>query len=322
MQPSGAITEHIPGEYRLERLTRSTCGDLARLYKAVHGKNSSAAYFEKKYDTSYTGFSFMGFLAYNQEGQPVAFNGLQPCFISYKGEKVIAAQNIDIMTDPNHRYKGMFVGLSRCLFELAKANNILLLFGFPNQQSYYGTVNKLNWKKTEHMSLFRVPVKSFWLIKGLRKIKALSFLYQWHRNRVLKKFRLPGNGLVSSALEEGFAGLWRDEAFLTWKTYNASLVIGLAGAKIWISDRYYLMIGDMEGVTEQNFEAVMKKLTRVARRLGISEIQLHLSPGTGLYRIWAQHIQPVESYPVLFQDFGAGLPPEQIKFSFADIDIF
>ena len=78
----------------------------------------------------------------------------------------------------------------------------------------------------------------------------------------------------------------------------------------------------MENSTEANFKTVLKGLKRAAWWSGIRQIQFHCSPGTKLYQLFAKHFTESPSYPVLFQDFGSSIPPEKIKFTFSDIDIF
>lgn len=322
MQPSGENINALPPGYRLERLTKASCIHLTQLYQQVHGKAVDADYFFRKYNTAFTGLSFMGFLVYDSTDRPIAFNGLLPTFIEYNGERILAAQNTDIMTDPAHRLKGMFVYLSRCLFELAKDNNIPLLFGFPNQQSYHGTVNRLHWKMTEHLSMFRITVKPVQWVKLLRKIKPLKGIYRIYRQRIISRYRIKEMGVHTAAKQEGFAVIDRSPGYLSWKQYNNSWVIHAGAATIWLSDRYYLMIGDIAGMEEGNFEAVLKQLITLAARLGIQEVQFHTAPGTNLHALWQKNTVREQSYPVLFQDFGSSIPPEKIKFSFADIDIF
>lgn len=322
MQPSGATINTLPAGYRLERLTRKSCTDLALLCKTVSGKYISPEYFVNKYNTAYTGLTFMGFIVYDSNNRPVAFNGLQPVYIQYKNERLLAAQNIDIMTDPAHRLKGMFVFLSRCLFDLAKEHNIRLLFGFPNQQSYHGTVNRLGWKQTEHLSLFRIAVKPLWWAALFRKIKPLKAFYKLYRQKVLRRKLVNEHGFQNAAKEDGFAVIDRSPSYLEWKKYNESFVIMAGGARVWVSDRYHLMIGDMEHADEKKIQDVIRDLAALAAKLGIAEVQFHTAPETALHAVWNKRVEPGESYPVLFQDFGSAIPIEKIKFSFADVDIF
>ena len=121
---------------------------------------------------------------------------------------------------------------------------------------------------------------------------------------------------------DGFAGLYRSDEYFYYKTYSPSKVIGVENAKIWVSNKYGMVIGDMEGITEMNFNVVISKLKRIAKSLGQRQIQFHCSAGTSLYNFFLANYKAIPSYPMLFQDFGSAIPPEKIMFTFADIDIF
>jgi hypothetical protein len=316
------ISNNQSREYSVTRLNKDNLADVAKLHKEVYGTAAPDDYFSKKYDTAYTGVENAGYIAYNKENIPVAYYGVIPCFIQYENKIMLAAQSADTMTHPQHRYKGMFVDLSNKTFELCRELGILLIFGFPNQNSYHGAINKLGWKMTGAMNCFTIPVKSFPLESLSKKSGILNKLYKRYTSFVLKRKLSPRFGVANSVLADGFAGVNRSEAYLLYKTYSPAKVILDDDTKIWISNKYGLMIGDIEGINKMNFNVVINKLKRIAKKLGIQQIQFHCSSGTRLHELFEEIYKAIPSYPVLFQDFGSGIPPEQVRFTFADIDIF
>jgi len=309
-------------EYCIVRLNKSNLADIARLHQYVYGTAVSNNYFQQKYNTAYTGIENVGFIAYNKDNIPVAFYAVIPCFIQYKKTVILAAQSADTMTHPGHRYKGMFVELSTITFNLCKQLNILLVFGFPNQNSYHGAVHKLGWKITDTMIYYNITVSSLPLQSISKRSGIFNWWYKKYCSFILAKKTVPVNGIRNSVLQDGFAGVYRDEDYLEYKMYNPSTVISIDNTKIWISSKHGMMIGDMEGIDNNNFIIVINKLKQLAKKLGIQQIQFHCSPGTNLQQLFAAHYPGSASYPVLFQDFGSVIPPEKIKFNFADIDIF
>ena len=163
-------------EYIIERLNRERIKDLEKLHQAVYLKSPTKEYYEKKYETAYTGIEYVGFIAYSND-EPIAYYGVIPCFIEWKNEKYLAAQSADTMTHPDHRYKGMFSDLSNKAFELCRQLNINLVFGFPNQNSYHGAI-KLGWKMTECMEFFQINIESLPLKSISNKIKFLQIPYK------------------------------------------------------------------------------------------------------------------------------------------------
>ena len=309
-------------EYTIARLNKDNLDDVASLHTAVYGKAAANDYFPRKYNTAYTGVEHVGFLAYSRDRQPVAYYGVIPCFLQSGNEMTLVAQSADTMTHPQHRYKGMFVDLSNMTFDLCRQLGISLIFGFPNQNSYHGAVNKLGWKMTGTLTCFTIPVKTLPLESLSKRMKLLKKLYGKYCQFILRNKLLPQNGVSNSVLGDGFAGMSRADGYLNYKTYSAAKVIAIGDSKIWFSNKQGLVIGDMEGVNGPNFLLVIDKLKKTARQLGIKQIQFHCSPGTDLHQLFMVHFNAVPSFPMLFQDFGSAVPPEKVRFTFADIDIF
>lgn len=298
-------------EYSVVRLTKSSLADVAKLHAEVYkATDPSTTYFLNKYNTAYTGAEYVGFVAYNNEQIPVAYYGVIPCFIQYRGKLMLAAQSADTMTHPGFRYKGMFVELSNMTFDLCRKLNIRLVFGFPNQNSYHGAVNKLGWKMTHTLDYFVIPLKRFPFGKWLGKLSSL------------KKYAIGEKGIHHSSEIEGFATVYRNADYLEYKTYSQTEVIKAGETKVWVSRKYGFSIGDMQGANEKNFSDSIEQLKRIAGKTGAREIQFHCSPGTRLHTLFSAYFKASPSYPALFQDFDSPVPPEEIKFTFADIDIF
>jgi hypothetical protein len=323
MQTSPAIiTDSQPKEFTIARLSENNIADLARLHSEVYNVPPREKYFRAKYNTSYTGVEYAGYIAYNKQDLPVAYYGVIPCFLRYGDEVMLAAQSADTMTHPRHRYKGMFVELSLMCFELCRQLGIRLIFGFPNENSYHGAVNKLGWRLIGRMDCFTIHCKTSWLRKMPAKIPLLKNRHKRFVQNLIRKNSEPLNGIACSFVTEGFAGVDRTEAYLNYKQYNPSSVIKIGEASIWISTRHGFMIGDLEGVNKENFENLMSQLQKIAEKTCVSEIRFHCSGGTQLHDLFSQSYPATPSFPALYQDFGSQIPPDKIRFSLADIDIF
>ena len=318
MQTPGVITNNIK-EYSIIRLSRSSLEDLAKLHSFVYAP-VAADHYVKKYDTAYTGVEYVGFMAYNNE-IPIAYYGVIPCFVQSSTEIILAAQSADTMTHPEFRFKGMFMELSNKTFELCRQLGIRLVFGFPNQNSYHGAI-KLGWKQTETMECFMIPVQTFPLKSFFKKNIFFKKLYAGYCDFILREKRIDLDGVSNSVQKDDFAGVYRTKEYLRHKKYSNSIVIAIGNAKLWISYKNDFVIGDMEGITEESFAAVMKEVRNLTRKLGIRQIQFHTSGGTQLHKLFSTSYKSTPSFPVLFQDFGSPVALETIKFTFADVDIF
>lgn len=316
------INKAAESDYTVVRLCPGNLDDLSALHAVVYGRAPQREYYSRKYDTSFTGVSGVGFIAYSDNKTPIAYYGVIPCFVKYRGTKILAAQSADTMTHPGYRYKGMFVDLSKKCFDLCRQLGIYFIFGFPNQQSYHGAVNKLGWQLITRMQYFSIPVSAIPLAKFAQKAGFLRSIYNLYRQCLLQFYSTDQKGLPNSVEADGYAGVCRDGEYLSYKSYSRSHVIELGTVKFWISNRPALLIGDIEGLHESNFTAAIQRLKRIARMLGMVEIQFHCCPHTRLYRLFEKHFTAGLSYPVLFQDFGSAISPVNARFCFADIDIF
>ena len=120
---------------------------------------------------------------------------------------------------------------------------------------------------------------------------------------------------------EGFGGVYRDDRYLKYKTYSNTKVLKIGNAKVWMKIQNDLIIGDLE-IAEQDFDAVINAIKKIAERLGVANISFQSSPGVQLHTWFAKKYKTAPSFPIIFLDLGAGIPLDKLKFSFADIDIF
>jgi hypothetical protein len=300
-------------EYYIERFNADKIKDLENLFVAVYKKKSAEGYFSKKYDTDFTGCSYIGYIAYKQK-IPIAFYAVIPCFIQHENDKILAAQSADTMTHPEHRYKSLFSELSKMCFDLCKQNNITVLFGFPNQNSHHGAI-KLGWQLTEVMECFQINVKQ----KTYKKI--LNKIDKGHTDRVLKKYITSEKGLTNSVIKDGFSGVYRDKNYLQYKTYSKTYVLKIGEAKIWVSIGGSLTIGDML-CNENDFNDAINAIKKIAINLGVLVIYFHACKGTSLHKLFSEKFQSIPSFAALFQNFTNYIDIKKIKFTFADVDIF
>src|SRR5690606_23618604 len=68
-----------------------------------------------------------------------------PAIVRCMGTNLSALQSFDTLTDYRHRGKGLFIQLASGLAEKETAKGTELVFGFPNENSITGLVNKLGF---------------------------------------------------------------------------------------------------------------------------------------------------------------------------------
>jgi hypothetical protein len=308
-------------EYYIKRLDAARLKDLEVLYKAVYGSHLPKNYYQKKYDTAYTGASYVGFVAYNVDNTPAAYYGVLPCFMQYKDEIILTAQAVDAMTHPQHRYKRLFTKLASNTFDLCKQTGIRLVFGFPNQNSYHGLVHTLGWKISGNMERFTIPTTTFPLASLSQHFKWTKSIYDKYVNCVLHRYKLSQAGLPNSVITGEYGGVFRDEKYLQYKTYSNTQVLKIGNTKVWTRIKNQLMIGDIE-MADDDLDNVIETLKKISKSLGAPAISFHTSIGTHLHTLFAKQYKPLPSFPIIFLDLDATIPLNKLKFTLADIDIF
>lgn len=310
------------GAYFIKRLSVKALSDLVTLHTAVYGKTRPLDFFFKKYDTAYTEVASVGFLAYNEKMIPIAYYGVIPCMISCGGKLILAAQSADTMTHPDYRNQGLFVKLAELTFGLCRSTGISIVFGFPNQHSLPGFIHKLGWQETKPMDCFVIPVRTVPLERIAAKFPLFRKVYVWYTGLMLRRYLVHQRGVTSSVLSEGYDGILRDANYLNYKTYTETFVIRIENTDFWLKINNGLLIGDIFGPVI-NLKKVMGKLVSLARMLGLKQLQYHVSTDTCLHAFFTAHYKAVPSFPVIFKDIdGEGISMDNMRFSFADIDIF
>lgn len=307
--------------YYIERLSKTNIESLEKLYNAVYGKSHPEGYYAKKYDTSYTGVEHIGYIAFNENKNPIAYYGVIPCFIRNVDTLYLAAQSADTMTHPRYQFKGLFVQLANLTFDLCMEEGISLVFGFPNQNSLHGFLVRLKWSMTETLDYYTIPTGLPSLEGISRRVPYLRRAYEKYQQYVLKDYLVPRKGVDNSVFKDGFAGINRNAHYLNYKTYHDTQVIKIGDATLWIKIKNGLIIGDIN-CREEEFDNMMSEVKKLALKLGLNHVQFHTSHQTRLSALFSSRYDAVPSFYVLFKDLGARIPLDKIKFTYADVDTF
>ena len=307
--------------YHIERLSRGNLDALEKLYNATYGRSHPEGYFAKKYDTAYTGVEYLGYIAFNENQNPIAFYGVIPCLIRYADTLFLAAQSADTMTHPKYQFKGLFVQLANLTFDIAQEEGVSLIFGFPNQNSLHGFLVRLKWQMTETLDYYCIPSGMVSMMGLPKRIPFLKNLYEQYQAYILKNYLVSRKGIDNSVLKDGFAGINRNAHYLNYKTYHDTHVIKIGEALLWIKIGNALVVGDIN-CREEEFDNMMDELRKLAFKLGLGNIHFHTSHQTRLSSLFSARYQPTPSFYVLFKDLGANIPLDKIKFTFADVDTF
>jgi GNAT superfamily N-acetyltransferase len=290
--------------YNLVRLSSDNIGFLNLLFQSVYRHKKPQNYFRLKYNTKYTGAEFIGFFAV-EKGQPIAFYGIVPTLVSMGGKTVLAAQSCDTMTDPKYRRVGLFVELANATFELATRENIHFVFGFPNQNSRPGFIEKLGFVCNETMNRYSIKLRDNLYKKVFRRIVS-------HKNA--------GREILKNTyIEEGFDGVIYDSNYFKYKAYNPNFMITDEKYSCWLNNKKELLLGSIH---IENSEELQNVIHRIDKKTKAKVIVFMTCPNTYLDRALKNFAPCERGFDIIIKDLTGLYSLDNLKFQFSDVDIF
>ena len=308
--------------YTITPLSINNIKDLTYLYKKVFNNKYTIDLVIRKYNTSYLGVSYFGHIAYNN-GEPVAFHGAIPVKMEYNSNYEIAAQYGDAMTLPKHTGKGLFTKLGKLTDEQLKEVNITFVWGFPNQNSEYGYLNKLDWQYVDRMQGFKIKTAKLTLEKAARKLHLTNQLFDLHVIKVFKKYKTSAK-IKGSVYNQGIpVSTYRNIDYYNYKSFTNNFTIAINDVLFWIKIKNGLLVGDIETPSKQHFYKALTELKKIAITNGISEIVFQSSPNTLITELLnGKANEHFESWIVGYKNFSSHFPLEKLKLTFGDLDTF
>ncbi len=269
----------VKHQYTIVRASENNIGWLLQLLKANGSGCVKLEQLKKKYDTSYTGHSYIAHFAVSAEGQPAAFFCLFPSYLWMNGEKVLAGQSADIITHPGHQRQGLFRLLGKATEDLALQIGMIHLFAFPNANSFPGFVRSLGWQHIGNFYFQKHFLKGFAWFRIFRKLN-LTGMYDRLMHLRLKKIMLSTDDKRLKNLN-GINGQLRSSLFYNYKKWNNSVWIEYRGLVLWVRrDSDLLLIGDIVKVDDKiNDQQKQVKLDKLSKSLGLSGWRFDSSAG-------------------------------------------
>ena len=234
------------------------------LFESAFGSAPSAEELAAKHDTSFVGRRDIGLVAYAGNGQPAGYYGVFPISIRVGGHRHIVAQSGDTMVHPDHSGKGLFITLAKATYDLAKAEQIEGVFGFPSPSSYPGFVKRLEWQHFENIRRYRfiVPTLPFsellWRFRPARRLLLAwqSFLFGMFE---------PGQTFPGPLMDSDLDCIDRTEGYWAYKLAQPTVrIVKIAGVEAVIKFEGSLGMGDINTTDPAKIKRVLRHLKLAA----------------------------------------------------------
>lgn len=308
-------------KYEFVKINESKILDLISLYKVCFG-------FEPTYDELLSKQlncngenKFVGFIAYSEGNIPAAFYGVYPQLISYQNEDFLVAQSGDTMTHPEHQKRGLFISLANHTFEYCISIGILAIFGFPNQNSYPGFINKLNFNELEQLNGLTFYENRF---EYSRLFKSKKKSYNDFIRKIVRQMFKQGEIFENSNKNNSFAIVKHDDIFFKSKNKKENLLVKIRDVDVLLKIQgNAISIGDINSFDELKIKKIISILKRLSFMFGLRFVNFDLTSNSFLYSKLIK-LNPVvfESNRSILLALDPNLPFDSIEFLGCDIDVF
>lgn len=267
--------------YRSEKLDSKNLMKLYQLFREEHGNKFSLDYFKKKFDTAWTGESFIGFFAVSEKNETGAFYGGFPCEIIINGEKRLVLQSGDTITNEHHRKKGLFIRLAEETYHFAELEGFEYVFGFPNKNSEHGFFHKLGWQNIGTCTNFTFTFPNFNWFGLCHKFSILKPVYDLFWKKQLKKLNTSANEVLKD-YKQNYNGVLKDTNFLQYKlNYGNSALVKINNESFWIKKDNGIRIGEL--FLSNDEIDIYAHLIQLAKAFGVKQIHFSCNEYHPLY---------------------------------------
>lgn len=307
-------------DYYFEEVSFKNLKDIKYLISAVYNREEDIEIIKKKYDTTNFGEFTIGYIAYSvKNDEPSGYYGVFPTRFDFKGKSILAAQSGDTMTHPNHRRKGLFTKLANKTYKLAQEKKVEFIFGFPVEASYWGFVNKLNWKHRHDIQKFDFYVMTVPL-SVLQRINKKSYLLfirgLLKKNLVKKKYPFMNKNNSLPKVE-------RSNYFYDYKEKPQNFNVLFFGVRVWFQIKGETMIiADVEYKKRQNIKKIIFKLRILAFLIGVLRISFHVTKNNLIYEELDKYYNPKKGLAIGYLNFKSNIPLDEMCFTYSDFDTF
>lgn len=306
-------------EYRVERITPEAYPQLVTLMHRCFGGAPSIERVRSKFSTAVFGAADIGYIAFASNGEPAAYYGVFPVRVWLDGSIHMAAQSGDTMTDPRHQKRGLFVRLAKLTYELANAQGVRFIFGYPNENSRPGFERRLGWRFTGHLQDFCLSTGTIPLCELSHRFGAFKTMYFSLIEQRSK--RITAGGPLTD-LSAPLNGCIRDEHFYAYKTSLGARWIEVLGIRMLVKPEVHLYVGEIQFTQRMDPYRLRSALLLAANRFLCRRVICSFSTTHPMYGFMSWVTSPEEGLPIGHLDLGSGLPIEELAFSRTDLDTF
>ncbi len=312
-------TDDLDVEYNAFPISLHDFSVMQELFKSAFNLELKYQTFIERFNTGLLGIEVIGYIAtHKQSNEAAAYYGVFPVKLLINNETAFGAQSGDTMTHVNHRKKGLFLWLARKTLDKCRDNGISMAFGSPNNNSYHGLVNSLNWLHLDNTNSYDLKLK----VKTIPLAKlALKFGIFKYYLKIAKRFLKPyivetPHQFVNPLIEHPRVS--RDANYLQYKRAADKVFIKINTVTAWVKFSDVLWIGDFDNYNNVD-QTTINELKRIARLLGYNTIRFNFTESLPQPR-FLKFFKKAGKEPSCFFYFRENLKNTNLLLTAADFD--
>jgi GNAT superfamily N-acetyltransferase len=196
--------EHVIERIRIRKYAPGDEKEILKLFECVFKRKMTLDYWRWRYSNNPAEHGFISLAFYDDK--LIGHYAVVPARAIFKNKAILVALSMTTMTHPEYKGMGIFPLLAKDAYQEARRRGYKLIYGFPNDQSHLGFINKLDWVDGGNMALFASKISNFNSIP--------------HHNLELRKKVKTGNEIemLSSWVPNNFDfSLEKNSAFYNWR---------------------------------------------------------------------------------------------------------
>jgi len=123
---------------------------ILNLYEEVNNRKMALEYWRWRYSKSPFGKGIIKLVF--ADGKLIGHYAVTPMDILFNNKPLRAVFSLHTMTHPGFQRRGIFTFLAEEVYKRCQSEGFSFVYGFPNENSYHGFINKLGWMGFGQMS--------------------------------------------------------------------------------------------------------------------------------------------------------------------------
>ena len=163
-------------------------------------------------------------------------------------------------------------------YEKCKEAGMVLIYGFPNENSYHGLTHSLGWTHANDLIewnfSFRMKISP--IHKFLKYSAVCRQIFFRSLHKILKKYIPKDINDFSNEMDPHYGKVLRDQNYVRYKRGAERIFIKIGEVIIWLRFSTFLWIGDFHHFEKIN-DHTISELKKIARLSGYNSIRFALN---------------------------------------------